>query len=157
MGVLRDRMEADLELQNLRPATQAAYLRNVYVFTRHYMRSPEEMGEEEVRNYLLHLYRVRGLKPSSVKVHTAALKFLYKETLRRPEVVQSIRMPRVPRQIPEILSGSEVETFLGSLESLKYRAIVMTMYGAGIRVSEACKLQIEDIDSKRMVLWIRDG
>jgi len=157
MGELKDRMEADLRLQNLRPATQKAYLRYAYDYARYHMKSPAEMGEEEVREYLLHLLDERKLKPSSVKVHAAALKFLYEVTLKRPDVVQSIRMPRVHRKVPEILSGSEVETFVGSLASLKYRALVMTMYGAGLRVSEACKLEIEDIDSKRMVIRVRDG
>ncbi len=157
MGKLRDRMEADLKLQNLSPRTQTEYLRNVYRFTAHYMRSPEELGEEEVRSYLLYLYEVRGLKPSSVKVHTASLKFLYSVTLKRPEVVQWIRMPRVPRTIPEVLSGSEIMLFLEAMESPKYRAVAMTMYSAGLRVSEACRLQIEDIDSKRMVLLVRNG
>jgi site-specific recombinase XerD len=66
-------------------------------------------------------------------------------------------MPRVHRKVPEILSGSEIETFIGTFKSTKHRAIAMTMYGAGIRVSEACRLQIEDVDSDRMVLKIRDG
>jgi site-specific recombinase XerD len=157
MGELKDRMEADLRLQNLRPTTQKAYLRYAYDYTKYHMKSPTEMGEEEVREYLLHLLEERELKPSSVKVHGAALKFLYDVTLKRPDVVQSIRMPRVHRQLPEILSGSEVVTFLGSLEAPKYRTIVMTMYGAGLRVSEACRLQIEDIDSKRMIIRIRAG
>ena len=157
MGMLRDRMEADLRLQNLRPGTQKAYLRCAYDFTRYHMKPPADMGAEEVREYLLYLVDDRKLKPSSVKVRAAALKFLYDVTLKRPDVVQSIRMPRVHRQVPEILSGSEVETFIEALKSLKYRAIAMTMYGAGLRVSEACRLQIEDIDSKRMVLRIRDG
>jgi site-specific recombinase XerD len=157
MGMLKDRMEADLRLQNLRPGTQKAYLRYAYDFTRYHMKPPAEMGGEEVREYLLHLLDERELKPSTVKVYAAALKFLYDVTLQRPDVVQSIRMPRVPRQVPEILSGSEVVTFLGSLESTKYRALVMTMYGAGLRVSEACRLQIDDIDSKRMVIRVQEG
>ncbi len=157
MGDLKDRMEADLRILNLGAGTQKAYLRYAYNFTKYFMKSPADMGEEEVREYLLHLLDERELKPSTVKVHTAALKLLYNVTLKRPDVVRSIRMPRVPQQVPEILSGSEVETFLESLESPMYRAIAMTMYGAGLRVSEACRLQIEDIDSKRMVIRIRNG
>lgn len=157
MGMLKDRMEADLRLQNLSSETQKKYLSCAYDFAKYHMESPAEMGEEEVREYLLYLIDERELKPSSVKVHAAALKFLYDVTLRRRDVVQSIRMPRVPRQVPQILSGREVESFIGALRSTKYRAIAMTMYGAGLRVSEACKLQIEDIDGKRMVLRVRDG
>ncbi len=157
MGDLKDRMEADLRLLNLGAGTQKAYLRYAYNFAKYFMKSPADMGQEEVREYLLHLIDERKLQPSTVKVHAAALKLLYDVTLKRPDVVQSVRMPRVPRQVPEILSGSEIETFIGAFESTMYRAIAMTMYGAGLRVSEACRLQIGDIDSKRMVIRVRRG
>jgi integrase/recombinase XerD len=157
MGVLRNRMEADLRLRNLRPSTQANYLRYAKRFVAHYRRSPEEMGWEEVRGFLLHLRDEEHLSPSTQKVCAAALKFLYKVTLDRPEAVKSFCLPKVPQKLPEILSGSEVETLLGAIGSIKYRAVIMTTYGAGLRIGEVCRLRVADVDSKRMMLRIREG
>jgi len=157
MGKLRQRMEADLRLQNLRPRTQVEYLRCARKLAEHFMRSPEELGKEDIRGYLLNLLRVRKLSPSTMKVHIASLKFLYGVTLNRPEVVRSVRMPRMPKKLPEVLSGKEVVAIIGAVESVKYRAVVMTTYAAGLRVSEACRLRVADIDSDRMVIRVRDG
>ena len=157
MGVLRDRMEADLRLRNLRPSTQANYLRYVQRFVAHYRRSPEEMGWEEVRGFLLHLRDEKHLSPSTQKVCAAALKFLYSVTLNRPEVVKSFCIPKVPHKLPEVLSGSEVEELFGAVRSIKYRALIMTTYGAGLRIGEVCRLHVADINSKRMLLRVREG
>lgn len=157
MGKLRDRMEADLRLQNFRAGTQAEYLRCAHKFAEHFMRSPKELDKEDVRGYLLHLLRVRKLSPSSMKVHIASLKFLYKVTLGRPDVVEAVRMPRMPKKLPEVLSGSEVESIISAVESVKYRALVMTTYAAGLRVSEACKLRVADIDSGRKLIRVQEG
>ena len=157
MGELRDRMEADLRLQNLRPGTQQLYLRCARGFAAHFMKSPKKMGAKEVRSYLHHLVVVRKLKPSTLKVHRAALRYLYEVTLNRPDVVRSIPIPRVERKLPVILSGSEIERVLAAIRSVKYRTVVMTTYGAGLRISEACSLQIADIDSERMLIRVRNA
>lgn len=157
MGILRDRMEADLQLRNFRPGTQAIYLRCARKLVEHYRRSPAELGEGEVRAYLLHLRNERGLSPATLRVYTAALKFLYEVTLGRPSVVSSLGSPRVAFRLPEVLSGSEVERLLGALRSAKHRAVASTLYGAGLRVGEACRLSVEDIDSRRMLIHVRDG
>jgi site-specific recombinase XerD len=157
MGVLKERMEADLKLRNLRPGTQEIYLRCARALAKFHMRSPAELGEEEVRAFLLSLRDERKLSPSTLKVHVAALKFLYEVTLQRPEVVRSVPTPRVPQKLPQILSGTEVEALLGAVCSLKYRAILMATYGAGLRIGETCRLKVEDLDSKRMVLRVEQG
>jgi len=157
MGLLKQRMKADMTLQNLQPRTQGEYLRCAERLAEHFMRPPAELGKEDVRGYLLHLMRVRKLTSSSMKVHIAALKFLYAVTLSRPEVVEQIRMPRKRRKLPEVLSGSEVEAIFSAFTSVKYRAVVMTTYGAGLRVSEACRLRVKDVDSARMVLRVQEG
>jgi site-specific recombinase XerD len=90
-------------------------------------------------------------------MHVAAIKFLYGVTLRRPEVVASIPWPQVAHGVPEILSGSEVTALLDAVESLKHRAVIMTAYGAGLRVSEVCALHVDDIDSGRMTIRVRHG
>jgi site-specific recombinase XerD len=157
MGELRERMEADLRLRNYRPRTQGQYLLCGQVLAAHFRRSPAEMGEEDVRAFLLHLVDGRGAGPSTVKVYIAAFKFLFGVTLGRPEVMRSFSVPRVPLKLPEVLSGTEVESLLGAVHSPKYRAILTTTYGAGLRIGEACKLCVGDIDSTRMLIHVRDG
>jgi site-specific recombinase XerD len=136
-------MVADMELCNLRPATQAQYLTCARKLAEHYRRSPAELGETEVRAFLHHLITERSLKPSTVGVYSAALRFLYQETLRRPEVTAALAYPRRIPKVPEVLSGSEVERLLDELRSSKQRALATTMYAAGLRVSEACRLKTE--------------
>jgi site-specific recombinase XerD len=115
------------------------------------------MGEEEVRQFLMHLVETKKASPASRKMHVAGIKFLYEVTLRRPEVVASIPWPKVPHGVPEILSGTEVTQLLDAVESVKHRAVIMTAYGAGLRVSEVCALQVDDIDSQRMTIRVRHG
>lgn len=157
MSKLRERMEADLRLRNLRPLTQVHYLRAARQLAEFHMRSPEELGEQEVREYLLHLQDERELKPSSIHVYVAGLKFLFNVTLKRPEVMANFRGPKVPRKAPEVLSGTEVETLFRAIKAVKYRAILMTTYGAGLRIGEACRLETKDIDSRRMLIHVREG
>lgn len=157
MGKLKDRMAADMELRAYRPGTRDNYLRCAKKFAAHFMTSPAEMGEEQIREYLLHLLREEKVGPSAVKMSVAALKFLYTHTLERPEEVMRIPWPKAPKPLPDILSGTEVSRLLESLRSLKHRMIAMTAYGAGLRVSEVCKLEVGDIDSDRMLIHVRDG
>jgi site-specific recombinase XerD len=119
------------------------------------MRSPDELGERDVRQFLLHLSQERKVGPATVKMHTAAIKFLYTHTLDRPEVVAKIPYIKVPYRLPEILAGSEVDAILANMETIAFRAIVMTTYGAGLRISEVCPLEVPDLDTKRMIMRIR--
>jgi integrase/recombinase XerD len=157
MGQLRDRMEADLRLRNLRPSTQECYLRCARKFAAYHMRSPAEMGTAEVRDFLVHLRDERHVGPSTIKGYVAALKFLYANTLDRPEVVRPWLQPRVEHKLPVVLSREEVEALLNGIESIKYRAVLMTAYGSGLRIGEVCRLQVGDVDSARMLLHIREG
>jgi len=90
-------------------------------------------------------------------MYVAAIKFLYKVTLRRPEVVAAIPWPKVPHGVPEILSGTEVTKLLDAIDSIKHCAVIMTAYGAGLRINEVCSLQVDDIDSQRMTIRVRHG
>lgn len=157
MGELKEKMAADLELRCYRPATTKNYLREAERFAGYFMRSPAEMGETEMRMYLLHMLRDNKVGPSAVKLSVAALKFLYTHTLNRPEEVMRIPWPKTPRPLPDILSGTEVFCLLENVRSLKHRMIVMTAYGTGMRINEVCTLKTGDIDSKRMLIHIRDG
>jgi integrase/recombinase XerD len=154
MGELRDKMIEELQLRRYMPSTCERYVDCARAFAAYHMRSPKDMGEREVRQYLFHLAMDRRVSPSTQKMHVASIKFLYNETLQKPEVVARIPWPKVRQQLPPILSGTEVDRLLGSLESTKYRTIVMTAYGAGLRVSEACGLRVGDIDSSRMLILV---
>ena len=157
MGKLQDRMKAALRLRNLRPSTQECYLGCVRSFVKYHMRSPDKMDTKEVRDFLVHLRDERELKPITIKGYVAALKFFYAATLDRPEVVRPWLSPRVEKKLPVVLSGTEVEAVFNAVKSITYRAMLMTTYGAGLRISEACRLQVADIDSKRKLIHIRDG
>jgi len=157
MGLLRDRMAADLKLRRYAPSTCTHYLNCARAFAAYHRRSPAVMGEEEVRAYLLYLIDERAYSPPTQKVHVAALKFLYDVTLGRPEVMAVVPYPRVSRPLPVVLSGEEMVKLFAAITSVKYRAIVLTTYGTGLRVNEACGLEVRDIDSQRGVIHIRDG
>jgi site-specific recombinase XerD len=158
MGKLRDRMVQDLKLAGYSPVTARVYLQWITAFTRHFMRSPTEMGEEEIRSYLLHLLDERKLSHSSYRQAYASLKFLYTTTLKRPFEVHWIpRRRRQPRPLPDVLAGSEVRALIQAIKDLKYQVLIMAIYGAGLRVTEACRLRVDDIDSLRMLIHVRHG
>jgi integrase/recombinase XerD len=156
MGQLRDRMEQDLILRNLSPATRRNYLLYCRKFADHYWRSPEELGREEIRDYLLHLIQVEQVSYATYRQVLAALKFLFCVTLRRPWEVERIPFPRRPKNdFPRVVSRDDLTRLFASFRSLKYRALFLTCYAAGLRISEACALRVEDIDSQRMVIRVR--
>ncbi len=157
MGKLHDKMKADMQLKGFAASTQKEYLLRAKHFAAHYMRTPAEMGKQEVRDYLLHLVNERHVGVATHAMFVASLKFLYTTTLERPEEVADIPYPKKPKKLPDILSREEVEKLLGAIRSIKHRAITMTEYGAGLRISEACTLQICDIDSERMLIHVREG
>lgn len=157
MGKLRDQMLEDLQLRDYARRTCKAYVDCARAFVAYHRKPPQQMGELEIRQFLMHLVETKKAGPASRKMHVAGIKFLYEVTLRRPEVVASIPWPKVPHGVPEILSGSEVMSLLDAIEALRQRAVIMTAYGAGLRVSEVCALQVDDIDSKRMTIRVRLG
>jgi len=157
MGQLRDRMDGDLRRRGRSEVTRAEYLRCTAHFVTHYRVAPEQLGAEDVRRYLLHLVEDLHFSPSNMKIHIAAIKFLYAVTLDRPAVVARVKFPKVPLTLLDIPSPTEVAAVLSELQSPVYRTLLCCAYGAGLRVSEACTLCVGDIDSKRMVLIVRNG
>lgn len=157
MGRARDKMKADLKLRRYREGTIVQYLSCAKKFVAFHHRPPDELGLAEVEKFLLHLVEEQHIGPAGHKTHVAAIRFLYGVTLGQPEVAVRVPWPRVPIKLPDILDGSEVERLLEAIESIKQRAIVMTAYGAGLRISEVCTLCVADIDSLRGVIHVRDG
>lgn len=156
MGALYLRMERDLKLKNLAVATQKEYLRCCCGFARYHMTSPEKLGETALKEYLGHLL-LRGAGPETVKMNVAGLKFLYGVTLDRPKVAERLPWPKVPHKKPDILSGTEMEKVLRAVGSLVPAMALTTAYGAGLRISEVCRLRVEDIDGKRGLIHVRLG
>ena len=157
MTPLRQRMLEDMGIRNLAENTQLAYLQQVSAFARHFQRSPEGLGPDEVRAYQVHLVEVRKLAPGSISIAASALRFLYKVTLKRDWAPDDIPMPKQPFKLPIVLSREEVMRFLEAVHSLKHRTILTAAYAGGLRVSEATHLKVTDIDSQRMVLRIDQG
>lgn len=157
MGQLRERFELDMRLRGLRPNTQELYLRCAKRFIAHFMRPADEMGVEQVREFLRYLLDEGGLSPQSINTYRGSLRFLFEVTLQRPGELNCIPWMKGGRKSIEILSGSEVERILRAVGHPMYRAILETMYGTGLRVSEACSLRRDDIDPQRKTLRVREG
>ncbi len=157
MTPLRRRMIEDMKLRNLSPRTIEAYAMRVGTFARHFGRSPQDLGREDVRSYLLHLVQEKHVSWSVYNQTVAALKFVYEVTLQRQGVLQRIRCPKQPKKLPTVLSLEETARFFAAIVGLKHRAILMTAYAAGLRISEVVALRIDDIDSKRMIIRVRQA
>src|ERR1700760_4957571 len=131
MTQLRRRMTEDMQLRNLSPHTQRAYLRYVALFAQQFQKSPELLGPPEIRAYQLYLTQDRQLSPSSVGIAVAALRFLYKVTLKRGWDLDDVLPTGRPQNLPVVMSPEEVAGFLDAVESRKERAILTVCYGAG--------------------------
>ncbi len=155
MGHLHDRMEADLRLRGHSARTRDTYLRCVGRFVAYHELSPTQLGEEDIRAFLLHLVVERKLRPATHVTYVAALKFLYTTTLHRPQEVARIPWPCLPETLPDVLSPDEVQRLLSTGRNVRHRALLMLAYGAGLRISEICALQVRDVDSERMLIHVR--
>jgi integrase/recombinase XerD len=158
MTPLRQRMLEDMQIRNLSPHTQRAYLESVARFARHFGQSPAALGPEEIRTYQVYLIRERKLAPSSLGIAVCALRFLYKVSLKKPWSFDDlIPAPKKSRPLPVVLSQDEVVGFLAGVKAPLHRAILTTCYATGLRISEALHLRPTDIDSRRMVIRIEQG
>jgi len=158
MTPLRQRMIEDMQVRNLAPHTQRAYVQQISQFARHFGRSPELLGPADIRAYQVHLVQDRRLSASSTLVAVAALRFLYKVTLKRGWSIEEV-VPtcRKPRRLPVVLSRDEVSRFLAAVALRKHRVILTVCYAAGLRISEAVRLTAAAIDSQRMVIRVDAG
>lgn len=158
MTPLRQRMHEDMQVRNLSPHTQRAYVESVARFARYFGRSPADLGPDDIRTYQVYLTCERKLAPSSLEIAVCALRFLYKVTLKKPWSFDDlVPAPKKPRRLPVVLSPDEVVHFLACIHAPKHRAILTTCYAAGLRISEALHLRPTDIDSRRMVIRIEQG
>ena len=158
MTSLRKRMIEDMQVRNLALNTQNSYVQQVSLFARYFDKSPELLGPDDIRAYQIYLTNERKLAPSSILIAVAALRFLYKVSLKKDWAFEDvIPAPKKPEKLPLILSPQEVLHFLGCVGSSKQRAILSSCYAAGLRISEAIRLRAADIDSQRMVIRVDQG
>ena len=158
MTSLRQRMIEDMQIRNLAVHTQNTYVLQVSMFARHFSRSPELLGPNEIRSYQVYLTNEKKLAAGSILIAIAALRFLYKVTLKKSWTVEEILpAPKKPQKLPIVLSPEEVIHFLNCVAITKHRVILTTCYAAGLRISEAVCLRPPAIDSKRMVLRVEQG
>ena len=154
---LRQRMIDDMTVRNFAPNTILNYLKQVSYFAQYFGRSPDRLGPEEIRSYQIYLAKERRLGISSRTVAVSALRFLYHVTLKQDRVIEMIPFPKQEHRLPVILSAEEVLRLLEAAPSFSYHVIFSTMYGTGVRVSEALHLRVPDIDSQRRMIRIEQG
>lgn len=157
MSALRRQMEADMVLRGLAYRTRQSYIESVAKCAKFYHKPPDQISEPECQRYLLHLLQERKLAHSSCNVVCSALEFFYRVTLKRRETAFCLPRPKVPQRLPQILSREEVAALIGQTTNLKHRAFLMTAYGGGLRLLEACHLKVSDIDSDRMTIRVEQG
>jgi len=157
MTPLRQRMIEDMRIRNFATTTQRSYIHYVAEFAKHFNRSPRELDLEAVRQYQLHLTQERKLSPQSINTFVSAVQFLYLTTLEMPWEKQDFPRARLDEKLPVVLAPEEVQRFLDHIASIKHRAVLLSCYGAGLRISEAVALQASHIDSQRMLIRVQHG
>jgi site-specific recombinase XerD len=157
MSPLRQQMQSDMVLRGLAERTQEAYIAAIVGIAKYTRRSPDQLSQGEINQYLLHLIEERKLSWSTTNQAACALRFLFRVTLKQPEAAFIIPHRKVGSKLPEILSRDEVGMILAASANLTHHTLLMTTYAAGLRVAEVCALRVSDIDSSRMMLRVVCG
>jgi len=147
----------DMTLRNLSPHTIDAYVLAVKQFAKHFRRAPEQLSGEDARQYLLHLVREQHASWSRYNLARCGLQFFYQVTLGRDERFDKLPCARTPKRLPTVLSPGELRRLFEVARDVKHKALLMTLYGAGLRISEALGLKPADIDGRRMLIHVRLG
>jgi integrase/recombinase XerD len=150
-------MIEELDRRNYSQNTKRAYLRHVKEFALHFHRSPDRLGLEQIREHQAYLFRERKLKPNTVAIHLAALRFLFVQVLKRPWTIAETPYPKRPEQLPTVLSQEEVAQMIDATRTVFHRVLLMMLYATGLRRAELACLKVADVDSKRMVLHVKGG
>src|SRR6516225_179067 len=157
MTRIRKMMLEELERRNYAQTTIDCYIQTIEDFARHFHRAPDQLTPEHIREYQAYLFRERRLAASTVTQRLAALRFFFTRTLKKAWSVGETPYPKRERHLPSILSPEEVAHLIDSARTRFHRIVLMTLYGTGARRAELTRLQIPDIDSRRMVIHIRGG
>lgn len=147
-----------IKLRGLSKATEEEYLGKLRVFIRHYQDRPlEEMSETQIRAFLLYLIEEKKAATGTVNIYNSALRFVYGAVLERTLNYQMIPRRRIHRELPAIMNKAEIVKLFASIDNLRDKAIFMTIYGAGLRLSEITRLRVQDIDSEGMRIFVHQG
>jgi site-specific recombinase XerD len=157
MTELRKRMIECLQLRGLAERTQEAYTRAVRQLAAHYHKSPDQISEEELRQYFLFLKNAKHYSRNTMTVAICGIKFFYEQTLNRDWAIFGIVRPAPEKKLPVILSREEVRQILSCIRLPRYKVCLTTIYACGLRLQEGTQLQIADIDSARMMIHVRHG
>ncbi len=157
LSPITQRMAGDMLVRNLAQRTIDTYTYHVERFAKHFGKPLDQLGPEEIREYQLHLVEVKKASWSQFNQAVCGLRFLYHVTLPRPWVVQHIPFGKRPKKLPSVLGSEEVSRLIACVPYLKHRTVLLTLYAAGLRVTEATQLQVVDIDSQRMQLKVMHG
>lgn len=157
MTELRRRMIQDLQLHGYSDRTQSCYVAAVKSLAAFFRRPPDQLGEEELRQYFLHLINVKQAARSTVTQALSGIKFFFETTLGRPFPVLGLVRPGKRVKLPVVLSREEVRLLLGMIRHPVAHMVLTLIYACGLRLSEGCRVRVEDIDSARMLLWVRNG
>lgn len=157
MSKLRENMVRDMVLKGFSEKTRKVYIHHIEMFVRHYNLSPEKLGPEEISNYLFYMIQEKGYSRSFNVQAYSALKFLYETTLKKDWTGFKIPRSKKKRELPIVLSQEEISKIFDGLDNLKHKAILKTIYSAGLRVSEAANLKINDIEGKNKRIKVRGG
>jgi len=157
MTELRRMMLEDLQLAGFAQTTQKSYIDAVYRLAKHYKQSPDLLSEEEVRSFFLHLINERKSARSTITIYLCGIKFFYETTIKRTWNIFGLVRPRHVKKLPVVLSVNEVRTIIASIRKPVVQMTLEIIYSCGLRVSEAARLRVEDIDGERRLLWVRDS
>ncbi len=157
MGKFHDLMDRELRIRGLAESTRRQYLGSMKQFVHHFMLPPDQLGVEHIKRYQLYLTKDRALSHDSVNCHVCAIRFFYTHVLHARWDVQLIPYQKKAKKLPVVLSRDEVFALFSAVRNLKHRTILMVLYSAGLRVSEAVHLKTSDIDSGRMMIRVHQG
>ena len=157
MTHLRQRMLEDMQLKGFAERTQECYTRSVRQLSQHYNKPPDQISEEELRKYFLHIKNVKKWKRTTVTIALCGIKFFYTQTLERQWTLFDLVRPQRERRLPVILTREEIRRILKCVRFPIYRTCLLTIYSCGLRLTEGCTLKVSDIDSQRMVIHVEQG
>ncbi|MDP2906996.1 MAG: tyrosine-type recombinase/integrase [Nanoarchaeota archaeon] len=149
------KLETELKLRGFSPNTVKAYTTANTLFLEWIKKQPEQVTEQDVKDYLGHLISDKKIAPSSIALKKAALKFLFDEILKKGIV--NFKTPKIPKQVPVVLTRDEVRKLIDSAGSYKSKVIIQFLYSSGLRLSELINLKINDLEIKEKIGWVRRG
>ena len=157
MTPLRQRMIEDLKIRNYAPRTIKVYVERVAQFAQYFGQSPDQLGPEHIRAFQVFLIETKNASWTKVNQTVCALRFFYRVCLGKTWMIEHIPFAKQPKKLPVVLSQEEVTALFEAVGNLKHRTLLMTLYATGLRLSEALALQLQDIDSARRLLRVRQG